>query len=508
MAEVSAPTPIRWLRLQYALKFAVAGVLTLYCASWLRLDSLSWSISTVAVLMVAQYVGAMAEKAFFRLLGTVIGALLGISLAGNFLGNGPLFLTLVFLCVTFLSYMAYGNRAPYAFLLSGLTLLLVISGILFAPEKAWQTGISRALNIIVGIIVTLFVNTLLWPRHARLEFHRLVAKMLSRAERALRDVEQSFHMQESNLRQIMGEIEASHLKDIELLQTLLRYGARESSAFAARIPTYQIIVDRVNRLYSILIAAAQAPHANSVFAQRMKRELCHLLFAIEQECALFRESLILDSVPQIGALEAACEAFKHRLEILRTAEVHLKNECGEIASFAGFAMGFLEAADHLRVFRQQLVRLFGGSRYQPEILEEKQRGFTLNLNHLISALRASLTAILALIFCDWFHPPGFTLIPEAAWLFIMLPRNYFQGHENQKAIFYTFCITLIGLPVLVLLTFLAPWIANYFYANIFLFVSFFLLGIIYFEHVGLFTQRMYAVTLAVAGAVNLCQYWP
>ncbi len=508
MAETSALTAARWLRIQYGLKFAVSGVLTLYCVSWLRLGSPSWAISSVIVLMIAQYVGAIAEKAFFRLLGTISGAFLGITLTGNFLGNGPLFLTLVFLCVTFLSYMAHGKRAPYAFMLGGFTLLVVVSGTLFAPEKAWEVGISRALNIIVGIIVTLLVSTLLWPRHARVEFRHLVAKMLSRVEKAVREVEQSFYDPTSNLVQIIAEIEAEHLKDIELLQKLLQYGVRESSIFATRIPSYRIIVDRLNRLHSVFIAVAQTRHASSLFAQQTKKELSNLLFAIENECALFRESLILGSSPQVGTLESACQDFRHRLEILRTAEIHLKNELAEIATFAGLATGFLEAAGHLRVLREQLVRLFGHWRYQPDFLENKHPWFRLDPGHLISASKSGLTAVFALIFCNWFHPPGFDLIPAAAWLFIMLPRTYFHGYENQKAIHYAFLTSLIGLPILVLFTFLAPWIANYFYANIFLFVSLFLLGIAYFEHLGIFSQRMYACTLAIAGAVNLCQHWP
>jgi|GEM_PF-5301168 len=508
MAETSALTAARWLRLQYGLKFAISGVLTLYCVSWLRLGPPSWAISTVVVLMIAQYVGAMAEKAFFRLLGTVSGAFLGIMLVGNFLDNGPLFLILVFLCITFLSYMAHGNRAPYAFTLGGFTLLIVVSGTLFTPEKAWDVGLSRALNIIVGIIITLLVSTLLWPRHARMEFRHLVAKMLLRVEATAREMEKSFHSHTSNLVQIIAEIEAEHLKDIELLQKLLQYGARESSAFAVRIPSYRLIVDRLNRLHSVFIAVAQTRPTSTLFAQQTKRELSNLLSAIKNECALFRTSLIQGSTPHTGTLESACEAFECRLETLRHAEIHLKNESAEIAAFVGFTTGFLETAGHLRALREQLVRLFGNWRYQPDFLEKKHPWFQFDRDYLISALKSGLTAIFAIIFCNWFHPPGFDLIPAAAWLFIMLPRAYFHGYENQKAIHYAFLISLIGLPVLVLFTFLAPWIANYFYANIFLFVSLFLLGTAYFEQVGIFSQRMFALTLAFAGAVNLCQHWP
>jgi len=38
------------------------------------------------------------------------------------------------------------------------------------PADAWQTGLNRTLEILVGAICSLVVTTLVWPRYARAEF--------------------------------------------------------------------------------------------------------------------------------------------------------------------------------------------------------------------------------------------------------------------------------------------------------------------------------------------------
>ena len=495
------------LRFQYGVKFAISGILALYCACWLRLDSPGWSLATVTVLMIAQYVGAMAEKAFFRLCGTITGAILGVALAGNFIGNGPLCLTLLFIVLTFLSYMFGGKKAPYAFLLCGYTLVLVMGGSLFVPEKAWDIGISRTMNISLGIIVTLIVSTVLWPRYAQVEFYCLTMTMLHRLEETAQEMENSLYQRSSDLVRL-AEIESDHVQNIGLLQKLMLFGARESSAFALRLPSYNIIVDRLSRIHAVSIGLARARHSNSLFAKEIKPEMSALLSATENECALFRESLMNHIPPRQGTLEPACKALMHHIDALRSAKIHFKNEPAEFAAFAGFATGFLDLATHFQAIREELVRLFIGGRYRPVPIAKKKSRFAIDPHRMVPALKGSITVILAIIFCDWIHPPGADLIPVAAWFFIMLPRTYFYGDKDQKVIRYAFFGGLAGILALILFTFLTPWIANYFYINIFVFVSFFLLGWAYFDYLGIFSQLMYALTLAIAGIVNICQYWP
>ena len=51
---------------RYGVKCGLAGVAAVYLALLIRLDNPTWALFTVFVLMMAQYVGAVAEKSIFR----------------------------------------------------------------------------------------------------------------------------------------------------------------------------------------------------------------------------------------------------------------------------------------------------------------------------------------------------------------------------------------------------------------------------------------------------------
>jgi len=62
---------------RYGVKFGLAGMLAVFLALLLRLEEPTWALFTIFVLMIAQYVGAIAEKSLFRIIGTVAGAVIG-----------------------------------------------------------------------------------------------------------------------------------------------------------------------------------------------------------------------------------------------------------------------------------------------------------------------------------------------------------------------------------------------------------------------------------------------
>ena len=62
------------------------------------------------------------------------------------------------------------RQVPYAYYLLGFTTLTIATDGVTDPAQAWQIGLDRTEEILVGIMSSLLVTSVLWPRYAREEF--------------------------------------------------------------------------------------------------------------------------------------------------------------------------------------------------------------------------------------------------------------------------------------------------------------------------------------------------
>src|SRR6202022_5095200 len=161
------------LRVRYGIKLGLAGLLALFCTQVLRLPHDNWAILTALVLMSARFVGSIAVKAIMRVIGTIAEALVGVWLVGDYTSTPAIFLPVFFLVMALASYQ-FGQlgarQVPYAYFLLGLTTLTVATDGVTDPAQAWQIGLDRSEEILVGIVSSLLVTSVLWPRYAREEF--------------------------------------------------------------------------------------------------------------------------------------------------------------------------------------------------------------------------------------------------------------------------------------------------------------------------------------------------
>src|ERR1700730_14222853 len=182
MAYRNFPIALKWhwtgqdvfgdLRVRYGIKLGLAGLLALFCTQVLRLPHDNWAILTVLVLMSARFVGSIAVKAIMRVIGTIAGALVGVWLVGDYTSTPAIFLPVFFLVMAFASYkfgQLGARQIPYAYFLLGLTTLTVATDGVTVPAQAWQIGLDRSEEILVGIMSSLLVTSVLWPRYAREE---------------------------------------------------------------------------------------------------------------------------------------------------------------------------------------------------------------------------------------------------------------------------------------------------------------------------------------------------
>jgi uncharacterized membrane protein YccC len=143
-------------RARGALRTALATVLATLVALALHLDNPWWAAITGMVIVQADRTATLA-RSVDRVIGTTIGAAIGY-LGAAAVADHLLFLSLVAGCTGFVIYAQERAEHSYAFLLGGVTVVLVLFGSLAQPGAAFHLAVYRALEIYVGVAVACFVD--------------------------------------------------------------------------------------------------------------------------------------------------------------------------------------------------------------------------------------------------------------------------------------------------------------------------------------------------------------
>ncbi|WP_150467040.1 FUSC family protein [Francisella sp. SYW-9] len=134
-----------------------------------------WIVITILVVMSTQpNLGGALDKAIMRFLGTFIGAIIAtiiVACVGNDIIQVLLSIPFIFLAV----YFAGASRYSYAGTLAGITLIIIILN----QHPGVQVAIYRAVEISLGIIISLIVNRFIFPIRAETRLKESFAKTIS-----------------------------------------------------------------------------------------------------------------------------------------------------------------------------------------------------------------------------------------------------------------------------------------------------------------------------------------
>jgi uncharacterized membrane protein YccC len=146
----------------FGIRIWLAVVVALAASFWLELEVPSTAAVTVAILAEPTR-GRALEKAYFRLIATVIGVTAAIVIVALFSQTRDLllaaFASWIGLCV-YAAGLLDGNRA-YAAVLSGYSVGLIAIQQIDAPDQVFRSGMERGAAIAVGIAAIALVNDLL-----------------------------------------------------------------------------------------------------------------------------------------------------------------------------------------------------------------------------------------------------------------------------------------------------------------------------------------------------------
>lgn len=456
------------------LKMALAGILGFAAALWLRLPNPTWCIFTVIVLMMAQYVGAIAEKAVLRAIGTIIGASYGVLLVGNFASDPPVMIVGAFVMTAFGTMMFGGNWFPYAFFLAALTTMVVVGTTMESPDKAWHVGMTRIVEIILGIIVSTAVTSIVWPRYARLEFRDKfrtalleVGRIASTRSRQLLSPEASvepFTDREMNFSTAMNS-----------LRLLLRYGQRESSYFRAKLPIRTRLTAELGAVFAAAESLGSPLPADSLYRRHVGTEFRALIDAVTAEFTALANHDD-ENARENPAPQAAADRLGEKLRELRENGLTREVPIDEAMNLASHYTALLDIVARLQAIRADLHEIH----HTPETITppvmDRPGALHVSAFWVRNGIKSGITAVLALVYVNWIQPPGGFTVPFAAWLLTATSRLYPAGEGDRRVFSYALIVALVGIPYALLLLLITPFLAHYFWLNVFLAVGLFALG--------------------------------
>jgi hypothetical protein len=157
-----------------AFKIAIASAISLVIAQGLQWEYPFYAVIAAIIVMSSTH-GSTLKLGIQRLIGTAIGAVTGaifaIALGSNFLSLG----VSVFLTIFIASSGKFNEAAKLAGYISAIV-------ILSHSQSPWLYAWQRFLETLLGIVVALLANNLIFPARAGIELRRYLSQILVNLE--------------------------------------------------------------------------------------------------------------------------------------------------------------------------------------------------------------------------------------------------------------------------------------------------------------------------------------
>ncbi|WP_445221623.1 FUSC family protein [Bradyrhizobium sp. Pa8] len=178
------PFLVRHADVIFALKTFAASMLALVIAFAMDLPRPYWAMATVYITS-QPLAGATSSKAFFRVMGTLVGATMTVALVPNLIDAPELLCLAIALWVGLCLYLSLLDGTPrsYVFMLAGYTVALIGFPSVSEPGAIFDTAIARVEEISLGIICASLVSTIVFPRSVAPAVAKRVDAWLSDAQR-------------------------------------------------------------------------------------------------------------------------------------------------------------------------------------------------------------------------------------------------------------------------------------------------------------------------------------
>jgi uncharacterized membrane protein YccC len=173
----------------FSLKTFAAAMMALVIALGMDLPRPYWAMATVYITS-HPLAGATSSKAFYRLLGTMIGASATVAILPNLVDIPELLCLVIALWVGICLYFSLLDSTPrsYVFMLAGYTVAFIGFPEVSEPASIFDTAVARVEEIALGIICASLVSTIVFPRSVAAAVAARVDNWLSDARRLSQSV--------------------------------------------------------------------------------------------------------------------------------------------------------------------------------------------------------------------------------------------------------------------------------------------------------------------------------
>lgn len=284
------PNKLDWI---FASKTFLAGMLSLYVAFSLDLAYPIWAIGTVFVIA-NPYTGMAASKSVYRVLGTLLGAIVSLAVTPNLINTPELFTLFLATWVGFCLYFSLLDRTPrsYIFMLAGYTTVIICYNIIYNIETTsmFDMAIGRFVEITVGVLCSAVVNAVLFPMH-------IGPVVKTRVSQTLQDTRAVFDkILNADVKAINYSATLSHItRDIADIHVMAVYLSYEKSALQGMTKPLQEMLHQLSMLVTNLVAMAeriqQLDHIDVAYRPALEKVHVQIVEFLQGDQAILEQEL-------------------------------------------------------------------------------------------------------------------------------------------------------------------------------------------------------------------------
>ncbi|MET2952248.1 FUSC family protein [Vibrio harveyi] len=430
------------------IKFATKVALSLTLA-YLIPFAMGWpqaSTAATTVMLIAS-TGSRREslaKGTLRVLGTLVGAVIGLLLVGMFAQDRLLYMLSVSVVVSFIFYFrnAY-QKDPILLALTGVMVLMMSNG--GDAEGAFMYGVDRAYMTIFGVVLYTLVGTFLWPTKTEQNLRQLI-EQLNQAQQALFNaILQNFEQKTALQQDVVTNVEATENDEAPspTIDELLEKVFAAQNALEQRFATVSVECSDVS---AYMKEWQLAVHFNKQITQELS-VAAHSHFSHQQDRSCINNfDQATQEIQQLFKISQ--EMWANEGAAYRAQELNIEYNQAALADASHLVKGSALTLGHLlKLMHQSLSRLAesiscidsvtNNVSFKQELPKQKSKFLWWDAENFKTAVKTFTTYWVAGLIWIYFNPPGGYSFVIFSTIFMSL-LSFVPVHPFMLLILFTF----------------------------------------------------------------------